>query len=242
MSYFGFISGFGAFSTHFIKLPIVNQLFAMLQNRVDPFGNIIETKARGSFMGNRGILHDDNQKILRPFKLKAWLICKLEFKGRKRQLMAPNRYTELFFLDEATAFSAGHRPCFECRRKDFDRFKSFWLKGNPGYGFDEKTPIVKIDQILHGERMDRGKSKVTFEEDLKNIPNGSFVLHSNNAFLVWGQLFFLWSPFGYEKGIALPDVNKLKVLTPRSVVNAFRAGYVPQTNIQCPAALNAPMP
>lgn len=200
----------------------------MLQNRIDPFGNIIGTKARGSFMGNRGILHDDDQKILRPFKLKAWLTCKLEFNGRKRQVMAPNRYTELFFLDEATAFSAGHRPCFECRRKDFDQFKSFWLKGNPECNFDEKTPIQKIDQILHEERIGHNKAKITFEENSNNIPNGSFVLYSNKAFLVWDRLLFLWSPFGYEKGITLPDANKLTVLTPKSVVNAFRAGYVPQ--------------
>jgi hypothetical protein len=113
----------------------------MLQNRVDPFGNLIKTRARGTWMGNRGVLHDDKQQLLRPFKLKAWLTCRLEFKGRKRQIMAPHRWTELFFLDEATAFAAGHRPCFECRRSDFNKFKSLWIKGNPEYNFDEKTPI-----------------------------------------------------------------------------------------------------
>ena len=139
----------------------------MMQNRVDPFGNIIKTKARGSWMGNRGILHDEHQQVLRPFKLKAWLICVLEFNGRKRQVMAPNRYTELFFVDEATAFAAGHRPCFECRRQDYNRFKSSWLKGNPEYHFNEKTSIQKIDEVLHQERINRGGSKVTFEENIK---------------------------------------------------------------------------
>ncbi|MEO8821838.1 MAG: hypothetical protein ABI267_08810 [Ginsengibacter sp.] len=96
----------------------------MLQNRVDPFGNIIKTTARGSWMGNRGILHNDQQQVLRPFKLKAWITCKLEFNGRKRPVMAPHRYTGLFFLDEATSFAAGHRPCFECRRQDYHKFKT----------------------------------------------------------------------------------------------------------------------
>lgn len=200
----------------------------MLQNRVDPFGNIIRTKARGFWMGNRGVLHDDHQALLRPFKLTAWITCKLEFKGRKRKVMTPGRWTELFFLDEAVSFAAGHRPCFECRREDAVRFKSFWLRGNPEYGFDEKTSIREIDNILHKERIDRDKSKITFDEKAAHIPDGTFVLIDNNAFLVLGHLFFLWTPFDYEKGIALPVANKLAILTPRSVVNAFRAGYLPQ--------------
>lgn len=200
----------------------------MLQNRVDPFGDLIKTKARGSWMGNRGILHNEKQEILRPFKLKTWITCKLEFKGRKRQVMAPDRYTELFFLDEATSFAADHRPCFECRRNDFNKFKTLWLKGNPEYNFDENTSIKKIDEILHKERMDRKKQKVTFEENIKNISNGSFVLIDNKPWLIFDRQIFLWSPFGYEKGRALPRADTVTVLTPKSILNTFRAGYVPQ--------------
>src|ERR1700761_7186777 len=111
----------------------------MLQNRVDPMGNIIRTSARGAWMGNRGLIHDEHQHVLRPFRLKAWLICVLQFRNRKRVVMSPGQYTELFFFDEATAFSAGHRPCFECRRSDALLFRSCWIKGNPEYGFQEKT-------------------------------------------------------------------------------------------------------
>jgi hypothetical protein len=219
----------------------------MLQNRVDPFGNIIKTKARGHWMGNRGVLHDDRQNLIRPFKLNAWITCKLEFKGRNRTVMSPGRWTELFFLDEATSFAAGHRPCFECRREDAVRFKSSWLMGNPEYGFDKKTSIREIDNILHKERIDRGGSKIdrddakitrdgsksdtykiTFEERAANIPDGAFVSLDGHAFLVFDHLFFLWTPFGYEKGIVLPGNDKLAVLTPRSAVNAFRAGYLPE--------------
>jgi hypothetical protein len=211
-----------------IKLYFSSMPKTMLQNRVDPFGNIIKTPARGAWTGNRGVLHDHHQTLLRPFRLKAWITCLLEFKGKKRQVMAPDRWTELFFLDEATSFAAGHRPCFECRRNDANQFKSSWLKGNPGYHFNEKTSIQEIDKILHQERIDRHQTKITYEERRDSIPDGTFIVLDNKPFLVFDQLIFLWSPSGYKEGIALPGADKLSVLTPRSVVNAFRAGYTPQ--------------
>jgi hypothetical protein len=201
----------------------------MLQNRVDPFGTIIKTSARGTWMGNRGILHNAGQEILRPFKLKAWITCKLDFNGRKRKVMAPDRYTELFFLDEATAFSAGHRPCFECRRADFIRFKTFWLKGNPEYHFNEQTLIAKIDEVLHKERINRNGTKATFTESCANLPNGAFVLYEGSPFRVLDGLIFRWTPSGYEPRKPIPPTNKMTILTPRSIVNTFRAGYIPQS-------------
>jgi hypothetical protein len=204
----------------------------MLQNRVDPCGNLIKTESRGFWMGNRGILHNDKEEVIRPFKLRAWLTCKLEFNGRKRQVMAPDRYTELFFLDEATAFAAGHRPCFECRRNDFNRFKSFWLEGNPNYGFNARTPIQHIDAILHHQRISGDKSKVTFQDRLNNLPDGTFILLKNQPFLILDTLAYLWSPSGYDTGIALYSHNELTVLTPRSVVNMFKAGYEPQVALR----------
>ena len=209
----------------------------MLQNRVDPWGNIIATSARGSWMGNRGLLHDEHQQIRRPFRLKAWLICRLEFKGRKRPVMAPRQYTELFFLDEATAFSAGHRPCFECRRADALRFKSFWLKGNPEHGFNAWTPIQEIDAVLHRERISPDGRKVMYEERFEALPDGSFVLLDGEAWLVCGGFVYRWTPEGYEEAMAVGDADgnrladKVSVLTPRSVVNAFRAGYVAQMGL-----------
>ena len=200
----------------------------MLQNRVDPSGNIISTPARGAWMGNRGVLHNERQAIQRPFRLKAWITCVLEFKGRHRPVMAPDRYTELFFLDEVTAFSAGHRPCFECRREDAMRFKSDWISGNPEYGFDQRTSINKIDAIIHAQRIDRQGEKVTYEASLAGLPAGTFVVHAGQPHLLRDGLLFPWSPFGYGPGIVLPENGKTVVLTPRSVVNAFRAGYVPR--------------
>lgn len=105
-----------------------------MQNRVNPFGEIIETKARGAWMGNRGRIHNEQKQIVSQYKLSAWLICQLKFKGRKRQIMAPKSYTELFFLDEATAFAAGHRPCFDAEEKI--------LTGSKNYGFTEIDNII----------------------------------------------------------------------------------------------------
>lgn len=203
----------------------------MLQNRVDPSGNIICTPARGAWMGNRGQLHNGHRLILRPFKLKAWLICLLHFKDRHREVMAPNRYTELFFLDEATAFAAGHRPCFECRRKDYDRFKAFWITGNKKSGFDLNTSINEIDKMLHKERIGRKGEKITYKDKLKNLPDGTFVLINNKPHLLANKHLHPWTPWGYEAPVSLHETETVTVLTPGSTVSAFKAGYKPQMAI-----------
>ncbi|WPU95045.1 hypothetical protein SNE25_05845 [Mucilaginibacter sabulilitoris] len=200
----------------------------MLQNRVDPLGNIIKTPERGAWLGNRGVIHNEQKEIIRPFKIKAWITCVLEFRGRYRKVMTPDRWTELFFLDEATAFSAGHRPCFQCRYADHIRFKEFWLKGNPQYGFDMKTPVARIDDILQSERIAADKSKVTYEENPKALPDGTLVLYKDKPHLFKQNQLFLWSPGGYGNPIVLPEAEKLTVLTPRSFVNMFSEGYIPQ--------------
>ena len=202
-----------------------------LQNRVDPKGNIISTPARGAWLGNRGVIHNAQQQIVRPFKVKAWIICALQFRGRHREVMMPDRWTELFFLDEATAFSAGHRPCFQCRYQDHQRFKTAWLKGNPTYGFTHKTPISEIDNIIHTERIDKGK-KVTFEDQIQNLPTGTFIEINGEPYLVTDKLICHWTTFGYGEAMPSPIMETVTVLTPRSIVNAFRAGYMPQVSVQ----------
>jgi hypothetical protein len=204
----------------------------MLQNRVNPEGQIIKTSARGAWMGNRGQLHDSGQQVLRQFKLKAWLICLLEFKDRKRPVMAPNRYTELFFLDEATAYAAGHRPCFECRRADYERFKSYWIKRNPENGFNEKTSIKLIDAILQSERINANGDKLTYEDKIANLPDGTFIRLQNEGYLLYKQQVYRWTPFGYEAGKSFSGAERVTVLTPKSTVNAFKAGLLPQMNLR----------
>ncbi|MDN3551645.1 hypothetical protein [Mucilaginibacter aquaedulcis] len=200
----------------------------MLQNRVNPLGQLIKTPERGAWLGNRGVIHNNDQEIVRPFKIRAWITCLLQYKNRHRQIMQPDRWTELFFLDEATAFSAGHRPCFQCRYKDHMLFKEFWLKGNPQYGFNMNIPVAEIDNILQTERIASDKTKVTYQANLNRLPNGTFVTYHDKPYLVKNGRLYLWTPGGYEIDIAFPDVAEITVLTPRSFVNMFSAGYVPQ--------------
>jgi hypothetical protein len=202
-----------------------------MQNRVNPFGQIIETTERGLWMGNRGNIHNINREIVRPFKLKAWITCRLQFKGRRREIMAPNLYTELFFLDEATAFAAGHRPCCECRREDYNKFKAAWLKGNPEYKFTGKTSIREIDAILHQERNGENGSKKTYKENNNNLPNGIFIAAENQPYLLWNKHLYLWTPAGYTKSKSLSHNGNSIILTPKSIVQTFRAGYMPQVKL-----------
>ena len=178
-------------------------------------------------MGNRGVIHNDRQEIVRPYRLIPWITCVLTFKDRHREVMTPGRWTELFFLDEATAFSAGHRPCKECRREDHLRFKRCWIEGNPGYGYNGKTKIGEIDAIIHEERMNKDKTKRVYAAKIDQLPDGVFVVWKDEPFLVKGDKVYPWKPEGYEEGIDRPRGMKVTVLTPKSIVYTFKAGYVP---------------
>ena len=150
------------------------------QNRVRPDGEIITTHAKGTLMGNRGILHDDKQEIVRPYAHKAWIICQLQFKDRKRTIMSPGRYTELFFLDEATALAAGHRPCYECQRERAQTFRGAWASANPHLTGDQPVKMSDIDRVLHGDRLTQARlvkdrRKRTYTAELAGLPNGVFI-------------------------------------------------------------------
>lgn len=203
-----------------------------LQNRVTPFGEIVALEARGTMMGNRGRLHDDHRRIVRFTQVPRWLACVLEFRGRKRRVMRPGYYTELFFLDEATALSAGHRPCAECRSRDYRRFRSFWetLFGGP-------APAGTIDARLDAERRD-GNVKRTYRARLAGLPDGTFVAIGGDAWLVSGDALFAWSPRGYTRRRERPRDGNVDVLTPRSIVAVLAAGYQPDVHA---SAGNAPL-
>src|SRR5258708_2471220 len=132
------------------------------QNRVTPFGEIVALPERGTVMGNRGRLHDGSGQIRRSWQVKRWLLCRLEFNGRHRAVMAPDHYTELFFLDEATGLAAGHRPCFECRRKSYNDFVDAWATGNAHDLGEGRPTATSIDESLHAERVGPDRSKRTF--------------------------------------------------------------------------------
>lgn len=199
-----------------------------LQNRVDPWGRLHSVEARGGWMGNRGVLHDQSKAVVRPWRLKAWILCRLEFKGRKREVFAPRRYSELFFLDEATAFSAGHRPCAECNRDRFGEFKRAWLAANAALGVSPAAKAADIDAVLHAERVRSGE-KLSYEARLDALPDGTMIERDGSAFLVRGEALYPWSFEGY--GVPLPrapGMARVRVLTPRSMARAIARGLAPQ--------------
>lgn len=202
------------------------------QNRVNPFGELIATDARGKFMGNRGVLHDNNSQLTQKrWTHPHWIVCLTEFKDRKRPLMSPGCYTELFFTDEAVAMAAGHRPCAECRREGFNRFKAAWVEGNAHLDLPDKVGVSFIDNVLQKERVTRKREKVTYVDHAGNLPDGTFFAlpdQPGTACLTWQGEFRIWTPEGYQAGEQLTKDMKVDVLTPASTVNAFRAGYVPK--------------
>ncbi len=197
-----------------------------LQNRVTPEGEIIAVAARGQMMGNRGgQLHDDARTLRRRrWVSRQWISCKLEFNGRRRQVMSPNRYTELFFLDEATALAAGHRPCFECRRQEFLWFAGLWAKAQ---GRDGRATATEMDDVLHPERVASDGAKVVWQAPSDSLPSGSFVRWNGEPHLVLSGWLLPWSPAGYTAAVNRPEAAIIDVLTPRSIVAVLSAGYCP---------------
>ena len=192
-----------------------------LQNRVTPFGDVRALPGRGTVMGNRGILHDDTQRVVRPFQVKRWIACRLQWRGRKRTVMTPHRYTELFFLDEAAAFSAGHRPCAECRREDYRSFCDLWASC-----VGSAASADAIDLVLHAERLD-GRRKRIDRTPYRSLPDGTYVTLDGRAWLVWDDALFAWTDGGYGETRRRPRSGDADVLTPRSIVRTFAGGYHP---------------
>jgi hypothetical protein len=200
------------------------------RNRVTPSGEIVAVPERGTVMGNRGRLHDHLGRIRRPWQVKRWLICLLEFNGRHRQVMAPDRYTELFFLDEATALAAGHRPCFECRRRAYNAFVDAWAVGNGIDVTDRRPTAASIDERLHQERVGPGRSKRSYRANIDDLPDGVFVTlgkDEDRPYIIWNGHLLAWTPGGYGGRQPRPVGQDVTVLTPRSTMAAIRAGYVP---------------
>jgi hypothetical protein len=198
------------------------------QNRVTPWGEIIATPARGSLMGNRGCLHNEQGQLVRAYQGQRWLICQLQFKGRHRALMTPGRYTELFFLDEATALAAGHRPCQECSRPRYQEFAAAWAQANPDLAGGPAVKAGRLDHILHAERLSR-RQKVTYPAQLASLPRGCFIAFEGQRqpYLVLEDKLLPWQPAGYGPAIARPVDQVVQVLTPPSLVRTLAYGYEP---------------
>lgn len=192
------------------------------QNRVTPEGEIVALPQRGTLMGNRGgrIHRDDGTLGPSRWVSKQWIACRLCFKGRRREVMGPG-YTELFFLDEATACAAGHRPCAECRREDFTAFARAWEAAH-----GRRPLAAEMDAALHAARVTRTRLKVIFDAPATDLPDGAMIRLPAGPALVWEDAALPWTPSGYGPAAPRP-AERVPVLTPAPMVATFRAGYRP---------------
>jgi hypothetical protein len=204
-----------------------------LRNRVTPLSELIADPARGLVYGNRGCLHDADGHIRRRYATRRWIACRLQFKGwLRRPLLQPGKFTELFFLDEATAFAAGHRPCALCRREDYDRLIEIWRDLHPG-----QRGADAIDEQLHAERFDPAtRAQRHHEAEIDDLPDGAFVLHRDGPYLVRGEELLRWSPAGYDARIARPAKTKAAVITPPSLLAVLRTDWQPLVPLLHPTA------
>lgn len=205
-----------------------------LQNRVTPFGEIIANSARGTVMGNRGCLHDQGETILKPYDDIHWIICRLDYKDQRRPPMPPNLWTSLFFLDEATALAAGHRPCYLCNRPKANAFHDHWMAANPTRILvEQQMGNDRLDWQLHRERitsawMLHDCRKHVYLDSIDALPDGTFIALGPTLapFLVRGTHVLAWSPEGYSTPTERPTGINVVVLTPSSTVRALSHGYI----------------
>jgi hypothetical protein len=203
-----------------------------LQNRVTPLGELVAHPARGLVYGNRGCLHDEAGRIRRRYNGKRWIACRLQFRGWHREpLMQPGRFTELFFLDEATAFAAGHRPCALCRREDYVRLSAIWSELHEGdVGADA------IDARLHTERLGADRRQLHHEASLDELPDGAFVLWEGAPRLVLDAELLRWTAAGYVEPRQRPLRRQARVITPPSLISVLHEGWLPLVPFLHPSA------
>jgi hypothetical protein len=191
------------------------------RNRVTPTGEIVSTPLRGAWTGNRGVLHV-GREIVRFHASNLWITCALEFRGRHRELWIPNRWTPLFFHDEAVAFAAGHRPCGECRHAEYQAYKAAWAEGLGG----PPPSAGEMNRRLHSERIFRGTHRRRLHEVAwTELPDGAFVAGDDGPLLVLGDELVAWSPAGYGERRARPGGGTASALTPPATLAVLRAGY-----------------
>jgi hypothetical protein len=206
-----------------------------LQNRVYPTGEIVADPARGLMMGNRGCLHGQGRELgVSRWRSRLWICCVLDWQGVRRDPMPPGRWTALFFLDEATALAAGHRPCGYCRRPDYLDFATAWQRAQ---ALPDRPRAVEMDAQLHPERVDRTRRQRTHRRPLSGLPDGVIVRSAAGPALLTAGALRPWSPDGYGPAGPAGSGSLAEVLTPPSIVAAIEAGYRPMVH---PSALAGP--
>ena len=210
-----------------------------LQNRVLPTGEIVATPARGTFTGNRGIIHRDDKTLgTSRWSHHAWICCTLDWQGRKRPVMTGRNWTELFFLDEAVAMAAGHRPCGYCRRADYVRFVDAWTEAT-----GQRLKAPQMDKALHRARVhSKSRQQVTHRADIASLPNGAFITYGGRPHLIGQDRLLPYRPVGYDAALPRPTSGPVTVLTPAPMIAVLQSGYTPIVHPTVTIDLSAPKP
>lgn len=192
-------------------------------NRVTPFGTIEAVDQRGLFLGNRGVVHR-GRDIVRPWQVRRWITCALTYKDWRAPMWEPNRWTPLFFTDEAVALAAGHRPCALCRHADFTRWMDGWEAAT-----GERPKVDPVDRVLHEQRAGPDRAQRTHRAPWTGLPVGTFVAVDDGAHLVLADRLVPWrrAAVPYGAPLARPSAGRAVVLTPPATVAVLAAGYVP---------------
>ncbi len=215
----------------------------LLQNTVDPWSNLRRDRTRiGTFMGNRGCIHDRNREVKKKTWVGTrWLCCARTFKGIDRRPLFRtdlSSYSELFFLDEATAYAAGHRPCNDCRKAALALFMKLWTEAGGFANDDGPIRVADIDSQLHRERVGNDGSKLTYRAQLLALPPGAMVAHDGSAYLVRPNGVRQWTVSGYLHA-DLPADAEVDVLTPRSIIRLIALGLPVQVHASADAQCQA---
>ena len=194
------------------------------QNRVLPTGDIRAIPARGTLTGNRGIIHRDDKTLgTSRWSHHAWICCTLDWQARRRPVMTGRNWTELFFLDEAVALAAGHRPCGYCRRAAYRDYVDAWTIAT-----GTRPSAKDMDRALHPARVRRDRSQVRYQAAIGELPNGAMVMQNATPSLVWNSAIYPYDPTGYGPAIDAKMETIVSVLTPKPTVMTLHAGYLPQ--------------
>jgi hypothetical protein len=201
-------------------------------NRVDPFGDLHAVRERGMFTGNRGCLVDETRQIVRHHRGQLWITCVTSYRGWRSPLDQPGHWTPLFFLDDAVALAAGHRPCGLCRRDDY---RSYRDAVRLGLGRSEPPSATELNRMLDSERLQRGRGlhraadRKTWTAEASRLPDGAVILVGDRhpALIAETHLF----SFGFAGWTLLderPSRGRVVVLTPPTSVMALSRGYTPR--------------
>lgn len=208
------------------------------QNRVTPFGTLIADAARGLFTGNRGRIHRADGTIRRVYEVRRWIMCRLDYPRPSHAVMTPDRYTHLFFLDEATALAAGHRPCAMCIHARYRQFVAVWrdATGHTAETIDAET----IDRALHHERLTTDRHKRMHAAMIDDLPDGTICLldDPHRPLLIIGESLLAWTPGGYTARVDRPRSRSVAVLTPPTIVRMLARGYAPALHDSAAALLD----